>query len=237
MKYLFVIDSKDIRDKFDKILPNIYVNCCCNLKCYKYKGNDIYINNFEENSSKMGLMLRKILNIDFNFDKIIILTNSIQTNDFKLYVNYLANHLVVRQTDVIVFYFSFLTISYKYRYYDSMWIYTSAKWCCFWRIFDLSRVDYSVSKAIYIDLKKMNEVDYNPEYFINYFHSPNTKNIKSEKIIRDEKTLNNVIPIIHTDEIYVPTSIAINDRLNENILVKECSTNIEPTAPLQFVNN
>lgn len=203
--YLFLTDSKIVISKLKKNLPNYY-NDKGDLLKYEYDKDIIYLNKFYNDRRKMNKAFARIGRINFKFKKIFLLLCNI-SNDFKLYANGLAHNLVKSESDVIIF--EILSIKSDFNF-DCL--YVNCNIACS-SCFGCHTNFYYSSNCIYVQNKRLQDIDYHPYYFIKYFD----KTIKSEKIIRDEEhKLDDEIPIV----IAIP------------ILNNDCKTDYpEPSAP------
>lgn len=209
--YLFLVDSYYVLSKLVKFLPNVYQDIFGLLQKYEYKGNNIYINKIPNDEYYLTKIFKDIGNFIFKFDKIFVLSVHV-TNYFKEYVNGLAHNLVKSQTDVILFRLNYEKSNYYFNdefRNEKMLCYFL---CCCYK--DPRFVQFS--KAIYVDINKLYDLDCNPDYFINYLSKNNC--IISEKIIRDEEKTNSTIPVV--------VAKLISDTNNDYIKV-----NTEPSVP------
>ena len=227
--YLFLSDSKFVTSKLVQHLPNYYQDEG-DLIRYKYDQNYIHINKFSNSSVRMIRILQNIADLKFKFDKIFLLLGNI-TNHFKLFINGLAHNLVKSESDVIIF--KLKSIKYDFEYIDDCVCCDNCCVCCFGCIGCKSNYKQS-SNAIYIDIQSTDNLDYNPDYFINYLNK-NTdlnKTIKSEKIIRDKNISNDTIPIVIAE-------LVTNTNTNTNTKHKNINysnMNLEPSAPPENIN-
>lgn len=232
--YLFLTDSKFVHDKLTNFLPNHYQDKE-NLLKYDYNGNQIYINKFVNDRLKMTILFQNIADLIFKFDKIFLLLGNI-SNDFRMYINGLANNLVKLETDVIVFKLKSIKSEFNYRE-DCMCCYVLC-FVCF-GCFGYKGYYVQSSDAIYVNIQITDDFDYDPNYFINYLSKNDDdldKTIKSETIKRE------TIPIVIAELISTPETthndnipeIAHNDNIIDNNIIDhniKKNNNPEPSAP------
>lgn len=225
VNYLFISDSKFVISKLVHNLPNYYQDEG-NLLRYEYKQNYIHINKFSDDSVRMISILQTIADLEFKFDKIFLLLGNI-TNHFKLYINGLAYNLVKSESDVIIF--KLKSIKYDFEYIDNCMCCNDCCACCF----GCKSYYEQSSQAIYIDIQSTDNLDYNPDYFINYLNkNKNTnlnKTIKSEKIIRDENISNDTFPIAIAEVVSMINTNTNTNTNQENI--NYTKINLIPSAP------
>lgn len=219
--YLFLSDSKFVISKLVEFLPNHYQDYG-NLIRYEYNGNYIHINKFIDNRIRMRRLLLNIADLEFTFDKIFVLVGNI-TNHFKSYINGLSKNLVKSESDVIVF---------KLKSIKSDFNFISNDDCCCCNLcvicFGFRRHYYQSSDAIFVNINSTCNLDYNPDYFINYLKDNTNLNkttIISEKIIRDVNISNETIPIVVAELVTTNTKSKYDNINYFNI-------NLEPSAPL-----
>jgi hypothetical protein len=93
--------------------------------------------------------------------------------------------------------------------------------------FGFRRHFYESSDAIFVNISSTCNLDYNPNYFINYLKDNtelNKTSVSSEKIIRDKNISNETIPIV------------IAELVTTNTNSKHDNINLEPSVPLADID-
>jgi len=176
--YLFLSYSKNILSKFVDLIQDYYTDNK-DFITYDYNGNTIHINKFSDNQIEMTRIFNNILRL-CKFDKIFILVGNIILPHFTLYIDMLSKNLVKSESDVIVFKIKSIESNFKYKinFFDEL--YFSFLTC---------KSYYSkTNKTIFFNIQSIDDLNYKPDYFINYLTNKKNINeaiIKSEKMIRD----------------------------------------------------